>query len=59
MSWYQPDNRVLHEVFVLMEVIEDLRPDYEVPAVLPLTQVPYRGHLRNEPVLTDIHHVMR
>ena len=54
----QPHERVLHEVLALVEVVEDLGPEHEVAAVLPLAQVLHGGHLRDQPVLADVHHVV-
>src|SRR5262245_45733721 len=54
----QPHDRILHEILVLVEVIEDLLPQQEVAAVLPLAQVPHGSYLGDEPVVVDVHHVV-
>src|SRR6185437_4726428 len=50
----QPRQRVFHQVFALVEVVEDLRAEHEVAAVLPLAQVPHRGDLGDQAVLGHV-----
>ena len=48
-----------NEIFALEQVIEDLRPEREVAAVLPLTQVTHGCYLCDQPAAIDIDHMMR
>jgi len=50
--------RILDQIFILPYVVEDLRAEYEVAAVLPLQQIPNRRHLRDQAVLGHVDHVV-
>src|SRR4029077_11518699 len=54
-----PHDGVLDEILALIEVVEDLRPQHEVAAVLPLPQVAHRRYLIYQAVVANVHDVVR